>query len=302
MSILVVGSVAYDDLETPAGIRKRALGGAAAHFAASASFFTNVRLVGVVGHDFEDEHINFFKSRNICLKGLKFVPNGKTFYWKGRYGNQLNEAENLETHLGVFADFKPSLPDEYKNSEYLFLACILPELQIDVLRQVKNPKFTACDTREFFINGEPEAVKKVMGKVDAVIINDQEARLVSGEWNLVKAAKYIRSIGPKILVIKRGEYGAALFTDSGMFCAPAMPLPEVKDPTGAGDSFAGGFMGHLARTGIVDEENLRRAVIVGSTMASFHVEDFSLDRLRTLTWAEIENRMKHFKELSHFEL
>ena len=224
MSILVVGSVAYDDLETPAGRRERVLGGAATHFSASASFFTDVRLVGVVGHDFDDEHINFLKSRNIDLSGLQVNPNGKTFYWKGRYGHALNDAENLDTQLGVFADFKPRLPEGYKKSEYLFLACIHPELQIDVLNQVENPRLVACDTRELWINGSKEALKKVIKRADVLLINDGEARLISGEHNLTKAARSIRAMGPKILVIKRGEHGALLFTDNGIFNAPALPL------------------------------------------------------------------------------
>lgn len=298
MSILVVGSVAYDDLETPSGWRERALGGAATHFATAASFFTDVQLVGVVGNDFDDKHIQFLRSRNICLKGLKVNPSGKTFYWKGKYGRELNEAHNLITELGVFADFKPELPEEYKNTDYLFLACIHPELQMDVLNQVKRPKIIACDTREIWLNNKLEEVKKVVARTDILIINDQEARQLSGEHNLVKAADAIRKIGPRTIVIKRGEHGALLFTDNGMFYCPAMPLLEVKDPTGAGDTFAGGFMGYLAKVGQLTEEHLRRAVICGSTMASFNVEDFSLDRLRTLTWTDIEGRVEEFKKLS----
>lgn len=298
MSILVVGSVAYDDLETPAGVRERTLGGAATHFATAASFFTDVKLVGVVGNDFDDKHIEFLRSRNICLKGLKIDPTGKTFYWKGKYGRELNEAQNLVTELGVFADFKPELPEEYKNADHLFLACIHPELQLDVLDQVKRPKIIACDTREIWLNDKLDDVKKVVARTDILIINDQEARQLSGEHNLVKAAEVIRKMGPKTVVIKRGEHGALLFTVNGMFYCPAMPLSEVKDPTGAGDTFAGGFMGYLAKVGLATEEHLRRAVICGSTMASFNVEDFSLDRMRTLTWPDIEGRIEEFRKLS----
>lgn len=303
MSILVVGSVAYDDLETPSGKRENALGGAATHFAAAASFFAGVKLVAVVGHDFEDEHVDFLKSRSIDLRGLTVDPNGTTFRWKGRYGLELNEAHSLSTELGVFANFKPVLPKEYCESDYVFLACIDPELQIDVLKQMKKPKLVACDTRDFWITGKRDAVKKVVGMVDALLINDQEARLLSGEHNLVKAANIIRAMGPKILVIKRGEYGALLFTDDDMFYVPAMPMENVLDPTGAGDTFAGGFMGYIAKAGgEMNDRNFRNAVVCGSAMASFNVEDFSLDRLRKLTFKEVESRMQAFKELSHFEL
>ncbi len=302
MSILVVGSVAYDDLETPAGKRERALGGAATHFATAASFFTDVKLVGVVGNDFDDKHINFLKSRNICLKGLEINQNGKTFYWKGQYGKDLNDAKNLITDLGVFADFKPKLPEEYKSCDYLFLACIHPELQLDVLRQVHKPKLVVCDTREIWLNNKLEDVKKVVAKTDLLMINDSEARLLTGEHNLVKAADIILTMGPKTLVIKRGEHGAMLFVDGDIFYVPAMPLREVKDPTGAGDTFAGGFLGYIAKADKVDDLTLRRAMVAGSAMASFNVEDFSLDRLRTLTWKDIESRMQAFKQLSHFEL
>lgn len=302
MSILVVGSVAYDDVETPAGRRERVLGGAATHFSAAASFFAPIRLVGVVGRDFDDAHVSFLRNRNICLKGLQINPEGNTFYWKGKYGLALNEAKSLDTQLGVFANFKPTLPEEYKSSEYVFLACIHPELQLDVLSQVKAPKLVACDTRDFWINGNIDPLKEVIKKVDILLINDEEARLLSSEHNLFKAADRIQKMGPKTLVIKRGEHGVLLFTKNGTFAAPAMPLREVKDPTGAGDSFAGGFMGYLAKTGSTDEDNLRRAIIYGSTLASFNVEDFSLDRLRTLTYPEIEARARYFKELSHFNL
>ncbi len=298
MSILVVGSVAQDDLETPSGVRERTLGGAATHFATAASFFTDVKLVGVVGNDFDGKHIEFLRSRNICLKGLKIDPTGKTFYWKGKYGREINEAQNLVTELGVFADFKPELPEEYKNADYLFLACIHPELQLDVLDQVKRPKIVACDTREIWLANKLDDVKKVVARTDILIINDSEARQLSGEHNLVKAAEVIRKLGPKTVVIKRGEHGALLFAVNGMFYCPAMPLSEVKDPTGAGDTFAGGFMGYLAKAGSATEEHLRRAVICGSTMASFNVEDFSLDRMRTLTWADIEGRIEEFRKLS----
>ncbi len=302
MSILVVGSVAYDDLETPSGRRENALGGAATHFSMAASFFTKVRLVGVVGDDFEQKHIDLLKSRDVDVKGLTIVPGGKTFKWKGKYGLQLNEAQTLDTQLGVFGSFKPVLPDEYKKSEYVFLANIDPELQLDVLRQAENPKLVACDTMNFWITGKPDKLKEVISKIDILLINDGEAKMISGENNLVKAARKVSAMGPKILVIKRGEYGAILFANDKMFYAPAMPLEEVKDPTGAGDTFAGGFMGYLAKTGKIDNENLRKAVICGSTMSSFQVEDFSLDRLRTLTQKEIDARMKAFKELSHFDL
>ncbi len=301
MSLLVVGSVALDSVKTPFGEKERILGGSATHFSVSASMFTGVRLVGVVGEDFPEEHVEFLRERGIDLEGLQ-VAKGKTFHWVGEYTENLNEALTLETHLNVFADFRPELPESYRSSPFVFLANIDPELQLEVVKQVREPKFVACDTMNFWIESKPDALWKTLKHVDALLINDGEARLLAGEGNLVKAARIIHREGPKSLIIKRGEYGAILFDEEGEFWAPALPLDDLSDPTGAGDSFAGGFMGYLAAHGGIDHENFRRAIIYGSTMASFNVQAFSLDRLRSLTRPEVEERAQRFKSLSEFDL
>ncbi len=301
MDLLVVGSVALDSVKTPFGEKERILGGSATHFSVSASLFTPVRLVGVVGKDFPEEHLEFLRGRGIDLEGLE-VADGETFRWVGEYTENLNEAITLETHLNVFADFQPKLPEGYRSSEFVFLANIDPELQLDVLRQVEKPRYVACDTMNFWIEGKPEALWKTLEHVDTLVINDGEARLLAGEENLVKAARSILSQGPKSLIVKRGECGALLFDKEGEFWAPALPLEDLSDPTGAGDSFAGGFMGYLALRGEISHENFRRAIIYGSTMASFNVQAFSLDCLRTLTPKEIEDRARRFKALADFDL
>ncbi len=299
MSILVVGSVAFDSVETPFGREENILGGSATYFSTSASFFADVNLVAVVGEDFPREHIDFLESRNIDLSGLARMS-GKTFHWKGRYGYDLNEAQTLETNLNVFADFKPKIPAQYTNAEYLFLANIDPELQMEVLSQVARPRIVACDTMNFWISSKPDSLKKVLERVDIFIINEGEARQLSGEANLVKAAKEILSMGVRTLIIKRGEYGVLMFNGASIFAAPAYPLEEVFDPTGAGDTFAGGFMGYLANTGDTSEAGIRQAIIFGSVMASFNVEDFSLNRMRRLEYREIEERYRDFKAMTHF--
>jgi len=300
MSILVVGSVAFDSVETPFGRVDDVLGGSATYFSTSASFFTDVSLVAVVGEDFPQEHVDFLKSRNIDLRGLVRNP-GKTFHWKGRYGFDLNEAQTLETHLNVFETFRPRIPSEYVGAEFLFLANIDPELQMEVLDQVQRPRIVACDTMNFWISSKPEALKKVIERVDIIIINEGEARQLSGEANLIKAARKLLGLGVKTLIVKRGEYGVLMFNRSSVFSAPAYPLEEVFDPTGAGDTFAGGFMGYLANTGDPSEEGIRQAIIFGSVMASFNVEDFSLNRLKSLDYPEIEERYRSFKAMTHFQ-
>ncbi|MRR06048.1 MAG: sugar kinase [Deltaproteobacteria bacterium] len=300
MGILVVGSVAFDSVETPFGMVENVLGGSATYFATSASYFTDVSLVAVVGDDFPAEHTSFLTSRNIDLRGLT-RSSGKTFSWRGKYGYDLNEAQTLETRLNVFETFKPTIPPEYADAEFLFLANIDPELQLDVVRQVKNPRVIASDTMNYWITSKPEALKKVIGLVDILIINDAEARQLSQEPNLVAAARKILSYGVKTLIVKRGEYGVLMFTDSTIFAAPAFPLEKVFDPTGAGDTFAGGFMGYLANTKDLSEAGIRQAIIFGSVMASFNVEKFSLDRLRELSYREIEDRYRSFKAMTHFE-
>jgi sugar/nucleoside kinase (ribokinase family) len=300
MGIVVVGTVAFDTVETPFGKGENVLGGSATYFSTSASFFTDVSLVAVVGEDFPDEHVQFLKSREINTDGLQRIP-GKTFHWTGRYGYDLNEAQTLDTQLNVLMQFKPVLPESYRDAEYLFLANIDPDLQMEVLEQVRHPKVVACDTMNFWISSKPEALRKVLQKVDIVVINEGEARQFTGEANLVKAARQIISLGCKRLVVKRGEYGVLMFTPDSVFAAPAYPLEEVFDPTGAGDTFAGGFMGYLASTGNHSEESVRQALVFGSVMASFNVEDFSLNRMKRLQYREIEARYRSFKLLTHFQ-
>lgn len=299
MGIVVVGTVAFDTVETPFGRGDNVLGGSATYFATSASFFTDVSLVAVVGEDFPDEHTRFLQSREIDLQGLQRIP-GKTFHWSGSYGYDLNEAKTLDTQLNVLLDFKPELPASYRDTDVLFLANIDPELQLEVLDQVKNPRLVACDSMNFWISSKPAALKEVMKRVDIVVINEGEARMLTGEANLVKAARQIIALGCKRLVVKRGEYGVLMFTADTVFAAPAYPLEEVFDPTGAGDTFAGGFMGYLANTGDLSEDGLRQALVFGSVMASFNVEEFSLNRLKKLEYTEIESRYRQFKQLTSF--
>ncbi|HEX5774181.1 MAG TPA: PfkB family carbohydrate kinase [Geomobilimonas sp.] len=300
MGIVVVGTVAFDTIETPFGRGENVLGGSATYFSTSASFFTDVSLVAVVGDDFPDEHVQFLRSRAIDVRGLARIP-GKTFHWTGRYGYDLNEAQTLDTQLNVLTQFRPDLPEAYREADYLFLANIDPDLQLEVLDQVRCPKLVACDTMNFWISSKPEALKKVLQRVDMVVINEGEARQFTGESNLVKAAQQIVALGCKRLVVKRGEYGVLMFTASSIFAAPAYPLEEVFDPTGAGDTFAGGMMGYLANTGNLSEEGIRQSIVFGSVMASFNVEDFSLDRLKRLDYHEIEGRYRTFKTMTHFE-
>ncbi|MBN1621421.1 MAG: bifunctional hydroxymethylpyrimidine kinase/phosphomethylpyrimidine kinase [Endomicrobiales bacterium] len=300
MSILVVGSTALDSVKTPFGEMDDALGGSATYFSVSASYFTNINLVAVVGEDFPDNYINLLKKHKVDLKGLQKVP-GKTFRWKGQYMYDLNQAETLNTELNVFADFKPRIPEEYCNSEYVFLANIDPELQLEVLKQVKKPKLIACDTMNFWIERKPSQLKKTLKYVDILVINEAEVRQLAGEKNLIKAAKTICSWGPKALVIKRGEYGSLFYFKGQMFSAPAFPLETVSDPTGAGDSFAGGFMGYLAKSRSLKEKDFRRAIIFGSVMASYNVEDFSLNRLKRLDWKQIKQRFLQFRKLTYFD-
>ena len=300
MSILVVGSVAYDTVETPFGRAEKVLGGSASFFSVAASFFAPVNLVAVVGDDFGDQAMSAFAGRPVDLEGLERTA-GKTFHWQGKYSYDLNSRETVCTDLNVFEFFKPRIPDRYRRSEHVFLGNIDPVLQRQVLDQVERPRLVACDTMNFWISGKPEELKKTLAAVDILLINDAEARQLSGEWNIVKAARAIRAMGPHTLVIKKGEHGVLMFSEDGSFAAPAYPLEEVFDPTGAGDTFAGGFLGYLAGSPTLDEAALRRAVIMGSTLASFCVEAFSLDRLLTLSRPEIDARYRLFKRLTHFE-
>lgn len=300
MSLLVVGSVALDTVETPFGQAEEVLGGSATYFSTSASYFTNVNLVAVVGEDFPDKHVNFLKLKGINLDGLERTD-GKTFRWRGEYGYALNEAHTLKTELNVFEHFKPRLPEHYRDAEVVFLANIDPDLQRDVLTQTNKPKIVAADTMNFWIESKRDSLIETLKHVDILLINDGEARQLTGEPNLVKAARVIQSYGPKTLLIKQGEYGVTMFNSHGIFIAPAYPLENVFDPTGAGDTFAGGFMGYLANTMDFSDTSLRRGTVMGSVMASFNVEDFSLNKIRDLDYKEIESRFREFKRLSHFE-
>ena len=299
MSLLAVGTVAFDCVETPFGKHDDIIGGSVSYLGTSASYFTDVRMMSVIGEDFPEDTLEFFRSRKINTDGVKRLP-GKTFRWRGKYTDNLNEAETLDTQLNVLTEFDPRVPEEFKNSDYLVLGNISPDLQLNVLNQVPDAKLVACDTMNFWISGALEDLKKTLKKVNLLSINDGEARMLSGEHNLVHAAKAIRAMGPDILIIKRGEHGALAVTDEGMFSAPAMPLDVIKDPTGAGDSFAGGLMGYIARKGSWDLESLRQGVILGSVMASYNVQDFSLERLKTLTQEDITSRYQAFANLTRF--
>jgi sugar/nucleoside kinase (ribokinase family) len=302
MSLLVVGSVAIDAIETPFGKTDRILGGAATYFAVAASYFTHVSLVGIVGEDFTEKDAAIFKGRRIDMAGLERAP-GKTFFWAGRYSENMNERTTLATELNVFAEFKPRLPESYRKSEYIFLANIDPTLQRSVLHQVtRRPKVVALDTMNYWIERTPEELRETLRHTHILMINDEETRQLSNERNLLRAARHIFKLGPKVLVIKRGEYGAMMVHSRHAFTVPAFPLEHVHDPTGAGDAFAGGFMGYLASAGRVNEAELRRAMVYGSVMGSFTVEKFGLERLRNLKRSEIHQRAGHFSRLTQFTL
>jgi sugar/nucleoside kinase (ribokinase family) len=298
--LLVVGSVALDTVETTTARREEMLGGAASFVAVAASFLTQVRLTGVVGDDFPEEHVAYLRRHPIDLAGLERVP-GRTFRWSGRYSSDFNVRTTLDTQLNVFEHFRPKLPATWRDSPFVFLANIDPELQLDVLDQVSGPRFVACDTMNYWIEGKREALERLLQRLDLLMINDDEARLLSRHGNLPAAARAIRAMGPRALVIKRGDAGALLFHEGGVFAAPAFPLEEVVDPTGAGDSFAGGFMGWLARVGTTTPADIRTAMILGSVLASFSVEAFSLDRFRTLDLTAVRERFAAFVDLVHFE-
>jgi len=301
MSLLVVGSVAFDAVETPFGKCEKMLGGSASHFSISASYFTDVGIVGVVGGDFGDDDALVFATHSIDTTDLEKIPDGKTFRWFGRYDYDLNVAHTLDTQLNVFADFKPKLSERSKQSRLVFLGNIQPDLQREVREQVPNAELVALDTMNLWIDNTRESLLQTIKGVDVVIINDAEARQLTEIPNLIKAAHTILSWGPKALIVKRGEYGAALFTANNYFAIPAFPLESVFDPTGAGDTFAGGFMGYLSSQEKLDEAAMRRAMIFGSVMASFNVEEFGTARVRRLTHAEINERFSAFKRMTHFD-
>jgi len=297
MSLLAVGSVAFDDLETPFGRRENILGGSVSYFSLSASHFRPVDIVAVVGQDFGPEHFKVFEGRPIGLEGLVQVP-GKSFHWKGEYGQDLNEAKTLETHLNVFAGFQPVLPERSREASFLFLGNIDPVLQLDVVKQMtRRPRWIALDTMNFWIEGAKDALLAVLKEIDILLVNETEARSLSGERNLVKAYQKIQALGPRILVVKRGEYGVSLFTPEGYFMAPAFPLEEVHDPTGAGDTFAGGFLGYLATMKTLDLQSMKQATLAGTVMASFTVEAFGTTRLEALTSNCIQERIHLFSDM-----
>ncbi|MGA9116031.1 MAG: PfkB family carbohydrate kinase [Bacteroidota bacterium] len=302
MSVLVVGSLALDTIETPFGRVDNALGGSATYIAAAASYFARpIRLVGVVGGDFPETAVRFLEARGVDLEGLEVIREGKTFRWSGRYHYDLNVRDTLFTHLNVFELFDPKIPEKYRKSTCVCLGNIDPVLQRRVLDQIETPWVVVCDTMNYWIERKHAELLETLARIDILIVNDSEARLLSREPNLIKAARTIRGMGPKAVIIKKGEHGALLLTEQTVFSAPAYPMENIFDPTGAGDSFAGGFVGWLERTGDMSEENLKRAVIYGSTLASFCVEKFSLDGIAGLTFLEIQDRFRAFRELSHFE-
>ncbi|MBI5876688.1 MAG: sugar kinase [Chloroflexi bacterium] len=305
MSILVVGSIALDSVQTPFGTVEDALGGSATYFSAAASLYERVSLVGVVGTDFPPAHVDFLRSRNVDVTGLQRVE-GKTFRWKGRYDYDLNTAQTLDTQLNVFATFHPQLPDSYRDSDFVFLANIDPDLQVEVAKQIRKPKLIVLDTMNYWIDYKKDALTEAMSLSDVILLNEAEARQYANTFSLIRAARKVLALGPRAVIVKKGEYGAALFTSSGnllsqYFFAPAYPLEKISDPTGAGDTFAGGFVGYLAKHDATGDDALKRAIIHGSVIASFTVEGFSIERLRTLTWEEIAERYEHMQHFTHFE-
>lgn len=301
MSITVVGTVAFDSIQTPFGKADRCIGGSATYFSVAASFFTDVNLVSVIGEDFTDGDASVFRGRNINLDGLKRVPGARSFFWSGEYGFDLNVAKTRETQLNVLAQFNPELNEEQRKADVVFLANAQPELQLEVRRQCGEARLVALDTMNYWINTAKDALTRVFREVHLIVINEAEVRQYTGEPNLVKGARQILGLGPSTLVIKRGEYGVLMITADAIFAAPAYPLESVFDPTGAGDTFAGGFLGYLASRREVHDRELRRATVFGSVLASFTVEKFSLDRLREISLDDVLERYQDFRALTHFD-
>lgn len=304
MSLIVVGSMAFDAIETPFGKSDRIVGGAATYIAWSASNFCRpIKQISVVGGDFPKEELKMLEARGVLMEGVQVKENEKSFFWSGRYHMDMNTRDTLETHLNVLATFRPTVPENYQDCEFLMLGNLVPSVQLSVINQLKNrPKLVVLDTMNFWMETAMDDLEKVLQKVDVLMINDSEARQLSGQYSLVSAAKTIMEMGPKYLVIKKGEHGALLFYEDQVFFAPALPLEVVFDPTGAGDTFAGGFIGHIARTKDTSFENMKTAIVIGSALASFCVEKFGTARLKELTSADIENRIQRFKELTSFDI
>jgi len=300
MPVLCVGSVALDSVETPFGKAERVIGGSAVFFSAAATLFTPVRMVGVVGDDYPHAELDFLRERGADLSGIESRP-GESFFWAGRYHYDLNSRDTLETRLGVFADFRPRIPEAFRSTRHVFLGNIDPLLQHEVLDQVDKPEIVACDTMNYWIEGSRKELVSLLERVDILLVNDAEARQLADEPNLLKASRWIRDRGPRIIVVKKGEHGAMLFADGWVFSVPGYPLETVFDPTGAGDSFAGGFMGYLVRSGSLDAEDLRRAMVYGSAMGSYAVEDFSVNRFKRLGADEVAGRVAEFRAMTSFE-
>ncbi|MGJ8659721.1 MAG: PfkB family carbohydrate kinase [Cellulophaga fucicola] len=302
--LLIVGTVAFDAIETPFGKTDVILGGAATYIALAASQFkVNSAIVSIVGEDFPEEHLDLLKSKNVDLSALEIVKGGKTFFWKGKYHNDLNSRDTLATELNVLADFKPVVPESYKNADVVMLGNLHPSVQMSVIEQmIEKPKLIVLDTMNFWMDNALDELLNVIKHIDVITINDEEARQLTGEYSLVKAAAKIQTMGPKFVVIKKGEHGALLFKDDKVFFAPALPLEEVFDPTGAGDTFAGGFSGYLAASGNVSFENLKSAIIHGSNLASFCVERFGTERMEKLEKTEVDKRLRQFAELTQFNI
>lgn len=299
MSVLIAGTVALDTITTPRGKCSNVLGGSATYAAISAGNFSPVNLLAVVGKDFPPQYLNFLRQRGVNLQGLS-VAEGKTFTWEGEYGKSFGDPRTISTGLGVLADFNPQLPPEYQNSEYLFLANLDPEIQTRILSQMARPKLVVSDTMNYWIENKRRALLNLLQKIDVFLLNELEARLLTGEANFVKAAKAVLKLGPAKIIVKKGEHGAVLFSPDSCFCVPAFLLDSIFDPTGAGDSFAGGFIGYLAKSKAINQLHLRKAIVYGSVMAAFAVEDFSLRRLECISESDVQNRFKEFKQLTEF--
>lgn len=300
MSLLVVGSVAFDSVQTPKEKRERVLGGSATYFSYAASFFTPVKLVGVVGDDWPDEHTKLLQGRGIDTSGLQIVKNAKTFYWKGRYLPNMNDRETLDVQLNVFGDFDPRLPDDFRRTPFVFLANGSPTVQLKVLDQVLGPKLVMADTMDLWIKQQPDDLRKVFQRIDGLVMNDSEAKLLTGTENLVEAGHRVREMGPTFVVIKKGEHGAMFFSEHETYVLPAFPTERVIDPTGAGDSFAGGMMGYLASKDQYDAKTLKEAMAYGILVASFNVEDFSLDRMQQIGRSDLDLRLAQYRKMLSF--